>query len=240
MPAIEFALTPLRNDPNLVEYWKLEDVVAQVNSPTDDLVNVGTVTFSAAKFNNGANLGTSNTTKDLKNVGTLGWTGRGNAWSMTCWTKILTEPSNLSYGHISVADLVSHHMLELYYKDAAGTKSLNFEFTRQNVGADTCGATVTAFGTSTFHFIAGVFDGTNLSCYLDGSLIAGPTATTAGGSLGVSGFAIGNRADLPSNRFASAVIDDATCFKRALTATEISNLFNGTFGKNLMLLGIGT
>jgi len=51
---LELASLALFSDPNLAEYYKLEGLTGK-NGNT--LTNVNSVTFTAAKYNNGANYG---------------------------------------------------------------------------------------------------------------------------------------------------------------------------------------
>jgi len=71
-------------------YYKLED--ASDNWSTNNLTNVGSVTFDGGKVNNAADLGASNTTKILDTTSSLAIDG-GNI-SFACWVNIQTNPGN--------------------------------------------------------------------------------------------------------------------------------------------------
>jgi len=58
------AATSLFQDANCKAYYNLEDLVDLKGG--FNLTNYNSVTFTSAKFNNGSNLGTSNSTKYLE------------------------------------------------------------------------------------------------------------------------------------------------------------------------------
>jgi MYXO-CTERM domain-containing protein len=84
-------------------------------------------------------------------------------------------------------------------------------------------AQYTAMPLNTWTHLAGVYDGTNMSLYRNGTLVAGPTAAPAPGPS--TGFLhIGS--DYGGNRF-QGQIDEARIFNVALTQAEIQVLISG-------------
>lgn len=225
MAAIEFASTPLFSDANLKAYYKLEDTSDSKSSYT--LTNTGSTPFNAAKFNNGADFGTGNTTKILSVANAMGITGN---ISFGGWVKLNAEPSNGFQGFFSHGENTQKVNYGIYYQDSSGTKNLYFQRNKQNgadQSADALG--ITALGTSVYHLIVGTYDGTNLRLYLDGSLAAGPTAASGTGTgTATDTFRIGDVIRFTPLR-CNAIIDDVFVFNRVLTATEISNLYTGNF-----------
>lgn len=79
-----------------------------------------------------------------------------------------------------------------------------------------------------WHFVAGTYDGTNVSLYVDGVLFgATPANLSINYSLNNNDFSIGAYQDCPSQNLAFAGnIDEVEIFSRALTSSEILTIFN--------------
>ena len=71
-----------------------------------------------------------------------------------------------------------------------------------------------------------VYDGSNMSLYLNGTLVAGPTAVTVPVTNGSSVLRIGDRIDNITPML--GLIDDVHIYNRALSATEIAALYSGS------------
>lgn len=237
MSAIELGSTNLFNDPNLTAYYKLENTSDSKGSNT--LTNNAGVTFTAAQFNNGANLGTSNTNKSLTVSSALSVT---NACSLTAWIKILTVPgTNVVYSLVGVSTSANSCVYSLEYADVATTKTIRATYLRPNVSETNSDASFD-LGSSSFHQLVLTYDATNLRLYIDGALAAGPTAASGTGTGVGDVFAIGERADTYDGlniNISSALIDDIGVFNRVLTAFEIFNLYNGVVNSNLPILRTG-
>ena len=79
--------------------------------------------------------------------------------------------------------------------------------------------------TAAWHHVAMVWDGLNVTLYYDGTAIQTKTYTGTDASL-VSKIAFGNNIS-PNAEFWNGAMDDAYVFGRALTSSEIANLFTG-------------
>ena len=216
---VEFGSTILFNDANLVAYYKLEDV--NDNKGSRNLTNNGSVTFAAAKFNNGM-VGDGSNTKYLNRLtDNYGLAGNGDC-SFSMQVKIVAAPSSGNQWafvfHRSTT--TAARFITLYYKNNGGTLQLKVDnsdgvsFATYNVD----------LGTSAFHNIVLVRNGTSgLNLYLDGVNTSTTIAqgTADGGSqndfwVGADGGNVG----------ANAIIDDLAVFSRALTQTDV-NMING-------------
>jgi len=230
MPALELINTTLYSDANLISYYRLEaDGTDSKGSNT--LTVHGSPSFAAAKFNNGVDLGTSNTTKYLDIASNLGITG--GAITLMCWIKINAEPPNggNNYTFMQQSSSTNHVFYQLAYYQASGVLRLYFDRLK-NPTDQALDVAITALGTTNWHFIVATNDGVNSNSYVDGSLVGGPTAASGNGSSGLSNtFNIGDENSGGVQQFFSnAMIDDAAVFSRALSATEISNHYNGLDG----------
>lgn len=208
------------NDPNLVSYYRLEDVNDSKGSYT--LTNNNSVTFDAAKFNNGANC---NGTKNLSISNALGLSGTSN-FTYSFWAKMNADISS-SLGFFfrhSIGNTASDNYYDLYYDYNGGTRRI----IARRYGGSTTLTYNTTLGT-TWHHIAFTYDGTNATLYLDGSIVAGPTSSSGTIAAGVTQqLYLGNNWNGDTSFPINAIIDDFAVFTRALSAAEISELYSTT------------
>lgn len=229
--ASEIYTTPLLNDSALRIYNRLENV--NDSGPNGyNLTNVNTVAFNAAKFNNGADLGASNTNKALiYTTGNIMSVTQPANMTLVCWVKIETEPAlNTTMALFDVSTVFSDSagaLTYLSYRDSGGVKQL---YSIVQLTTTSPQATYNVdLGTSTLHQIALVKSATTTGIlYLDGSQVAidsGGVGTDRNFANSTNYVALGE--DRLAVNFASAIIDDAAVFERVLTPTEISQLYNG-------------
>lgn len=222
--ATEFGSLSLRSDSNLQGYYKLENVNDELGA--HNLTNNNSVTFATAKFNNGADQGTSNSNKYLGTTNRLNITG--GACSFSFWAKIRTEVGGsgayiLFQQNDKTTNFVRH---DFYYYDNGGTKSLRFDRVKINSASDSTTIYPVTLGTSNFNHFCVTYNGTNMIVYLNGSSVASGTSTGNGASgTQTDGFYIG--ADNTGSQIASALFDDFAIFNRALTPGEVSLIYSG-------------
>lgn len=215
----------LISDANLKAYYKMELSGLTTDSGPNGytLTNNNTVGEGSGKYGVCADLGTANTNKSLSIVNDLGITN--GACTFSIWVKMRTEISTGQQSLIQHEDSGTSVNYEIRYDYNSGTRRLIFQRYRQSVSADEIYYTVT-LGTSNWNHIVLTYDATNLKGYLNGLLVSGPTPFTGNGSGVVSDkFAMGAFRGT-TDSFASAYLDDASVFNRALTATEILNLYS--------------
>lgn len=205
----ELAGTSLFSDGNLVAYYKLEDVSDSKGSYT--LTNTGTVTFVAAKYNNGAKLEVS---KYLATSTNLGIAGNGTM-SGSFWIKIGTPPASgktfVLFDHMSTTGADVY--LRVVYRNNSGTKQLVFRFgdgTGQTYDVD--------LGTTSWHHIAFTRSVSTGKGYLDGTEV-----TSA--AIGALGYGTNLIQMSESGGITDATIDDFGIFNDVLTPTEILTLY---------------
>lgn len=245
---------------SLVAYYKLDessgDAADSVGSRS--LINTATVAYSAALINNGGDVGTGNTTKYLRN-NTDDYGISTGALSISIWHKQAAEIGSGNNGlamHGSQAGLIDSC---INYDFNGGTRRLIWNRQRQNAANDLISFNVT-LGTTVWNHIVYVYDATNLSGYLNGTLVAGPTAFSGSGIGGVllDGFTLfSNVNQIGSNQYGaicpSGLIDEVGIWSRDLTSSEVTQLYNGGVGltypftggtptvfsqNNLLLLGV--
>lgn len=210
----------------LVSYYKLENTTDLIGSNT--LTNTGSVTFTAGKIDNGANLGTSNSSKKLSTGNDLGITGD---YSISFWAKILTVPGSGTIYYLAVfGDAGRHIEHAVAYGNSAGTKRIYTHVWEGGVtDTDTSFYNVDLGTADFYHFVWTYKDSTKAGIlYLNGTNRA--SGTFANGTTGgADNFELGY-----SFRFlggwASAHIDEVGVWNRELTSTEASDLYNSGSG----------
>jgi len=219
MPSLPFLHSPLFNDASLVSYYQLENTSDSKGANT--LTNTGSATFTPAKFNNGANLGTSNSGTYLHAATNMGITG--GAITLCGWIKILTEPGANAQYYLAVCSSSTNNIGNFIgYQDTSGTKSVFVDRSKGGIGEQIASFNVD-LGTTNFHHLAYAYDGSTVNLYVDGINVAQVSASGNGASGYSDLFTLG--ASFVPNAYASAIYDDWQVFSRVLTATEIFSLY---------------
>lgn len=220
---------------NLVAYYKLEDVNDYYGAFT--LTNTNTVAFNAGKISNAANFGSANTNKNLTTTNTLGI--NGGAISLACWVNITTAPASGNFATIVQQDNNSSIVqYDFYYQNNAGTLRLDFWRYKVANGLEGPSYNVTLTPGTWYHLVF-TYDGTNIRGYVNGSLVAGPTTAsgTGSGSL-IDGFRIGSTID--DALYLSGLVDECGVWTKALSTTEITDLYNSGSGQTMVDSAIKT
>ena len=217
---------------NLVSYWKLDETSGNASDSTANvktLTNVGTVTYAAAKINNGADFGTANTTMYLTRTGYVVPDG---ACSFSFWVKQRTEIASGTQTYILSGSESTSFRLDYDYN--AGSRRLQLTRVRNNLTNVTTNYTVT-LGTAAFYHVVGVYDASTITLYVNGVNVSSTAATlngTTNWSPGGGYFSIGALRDSNDgtiSQYASAYIDEVAMYSRGITSTEAMNLYNSGF-----------
>lgn len=224
MAAQELFTTPLFNDANLVAYYRAENVNDSKGANT--LTNNNSVAFNAAKFNNGADFGASNSTKFLDIASNLGIAGNGNL-SVAFWFKCTGAPGSgevqTLFHHLSTT--TADRYIALKYFNDSGTLKLFIDSSLNTTSFNV------DLGTSLFHHLALVRTGaTATKLYLDGvdTGISLAQGTNAGGA---NHLYLGNEATI---NYTKGIIDDIAIFSKILTAAEVDSIYAGSKGAFLL------
>lgn len=210
----------------LTNYWKLDESSGNASDSVGSttLTNVGTVTYAAALINNGAYLNTSS--KQLENTSNL--TATTGDFSVQMWVKCDAEISSGFYGFGEFGNNTTDVRYWFLYNYNGGTRQLIF--TRDRVGSTQTDVTYTvALGTG-WNQLVGTFSGSTVTLYTNG------TSRNTGSS---SGDGTSNNAnpgvflgEIP--RFggltANGYVDEVGIWNRAITADEVSQLYNSGAG----------
>lgn len=213
--AAELFSMSLYTDANLTAYYRLENATDSEDSGTDyDLTNTNSVTFSAAVFNKGGNFnGTNQTLSNNNVVGVTGYPRTITGWFV---------PDSVTVSDRAIYCLGDGAIHYYCLKIRSSDSHLVFRSNNNTQAADIDTLTTSVVGaTTSFAIIQN--SATNLDIYLNGS--ANVTGTTTY-SATVSRFNLGylGRSNV---WYYDGRIDDVALFNRALTAQEISDIYNG-------------
>ncbi len=105
-----------------------------------------------------------------------------------------------------------------------------FSIAHTNAGATITITGSTAITASTWYFVTGTFDGTNLNLYVNGSSDA--TAVSNSGVIATNSkpFYIGDAPKGAAHTYFTGNLDDVRFYNRALTSTEVTALYNSGSG----------
>lgn len=228
MAAVSIRNSTLFADANLVSYWEMEG-----NSNDSKGSNNGSdtnITYNTGngKFLQGAGFVRASPSRiTLADAASLKPTGN---FTIFGWFKSSTTPGN----QIIFASQSGNPFLAGFFiwvnasqqvqffsgKNTGTTQGVDYEFAT-SVGATLCDGN--------WHMLVGVYNGTTLSTYIDGSL-NGQTSWTIAATYAATNYPlIGdvNNTGTPAGQLVDGALDDISLFSRALTPTEITNHFSG-------------
>lgn len=206
----------------------------KLSNTTDDmatytLTNNGVVTFVAGLVGNCANCVRASS-QYLSNASNLGIT-TGNI-SLMAWINVAALPTSAGdiWGIVNKGDATSNIQYSLYLYNEGGTQKVVFNRQIQSVRNDELKYTA-SLSTSAWHHIVGTYDGTNSRLYVDGALVAGPTAFSGtGGSAGVSVLQVGRSESRLSGSYFNGKIDIAAVWNTVLSAADVTDLYSSGAG----------
>lgn len=225
---------------DLRAYYKLDESSGNATDSSGNgytLTNTNTVGYAPAKINNGADLGTANTNKRLLNSSRLGLSS-GSSLTISGWVKANSAPgSGVDYTIFDLRDGTAATDTEawLKYVNIGGTRKLRWLYPLQEAGSF-----VTYdidLGTSTYYFVVGTYDGTSIRMYVNGTQQGGTVTATSGGSSLSDAFCIGATGN--GFVFGSLTVDEVGVWSRALSDSEITELYNGGAGLTYPFTGGG-
>jgi len=220
---------------NIVAYYKLDESSGNASDSVGNntLTNNNTVGYSAAKINNGADFGTTNTNKNLEVLSNVGITG--SAVSINLIVKLKTEISSGTYTlcHLSTGS-TNYRGFYIDYSYNAGTRRVGFAMNREGIEEFRFTSNIT-LGTTDFFFLTLTYDGTNIIGYINGTSVG----TIAASGIGDSGYShpcvsLSCYRDANSQargNYSSVILDEVGIWSRALSSTEVTELYNSGNGK---------
>lgn len=213
---MELASGALFRDANIKGYWRLESDGADSSGNGKTLSAVGSPTYVPGQYGNAVRLPTI--TDNLTRADAFGV--EGGACSIVAWIKQETEIASSSVNFIQHNSATINNGNSISYEYNAGTRRLYFRRSKWNVAHEGPYYNV-ALGTGWNHIVY-TYDGTNVRGYLNGVLVAGPTAASGNGS-GAPTAAL----TLVPNPSGACRFDDVAIFNRALSLAEVESLYRG-------------
>lgn len=141
-------------------------------------------------------------------------TGSGHAWSLECWCRVTSLPGSTWNSMVNMGTISAGTLAGIYINNTGGTVTFAVGTGSVNIFSSTHVATNT-----TYH-VVGTYDGTNIRLYVNGSLVAGPSAVTV--NLGTTYASIGADSS-PAQEFFGGTIDEAAFYNYALSSGQVSN-----------------
>lgn len=222
MAAVSIRNSALFADANLKALWELENV--NDSKASYNLTNVNTVAFNAAKFDNGADFGSSNTNKKLQIASDIGISNGSTAFSIMGWVKMNTEIASGTGALFFLNTGTNIRQNAVYYDYNGGTRRLVYTIYHNNSGEHSYPINYNVtLGTTDWHLVAFVYNGSNqLEAFFDGASVGTSAPNTAVGSADAADFELGAGVG-----FLSGILDDWALFNDVLTSTEIADHYSG-------------
>lgn len=220
MAVKELYLTPLIHDPYLENYYRFDDL-NDSSGKSRVLTDPGSSSVANTggkfdKFAYGADWGLANNLNaDTFSVGT-------NDITFGCWVLKNGAPTTDYTPEIMCIGNVNRLYL-------IATKTTGYaNFLNYDGAATNCTLTTNVnICDNAWHLVVATRSGTAHKIYVDGVEVGSVTGTAR--TPGVNKVAIGNNHENTYDKIGTCGMDDAFVFSRALTATEIGNLYNGTW-----------
>jgi len=217
---------------NLVSYWKLDESSGNASDSSGNsvtLTNNNTLTYTGGKINNGATFASATTKCLTTSAGVSLFT---NAFTISMWVKP------------AVADF-SNNELFAYAPSSGSANIVKCEGTATDEARfiifDSAGnfrkdyrSNTNIFAQNTWTYFTATWDGTTLLLYANGSVLS-PTKTIDDGATLTStsryfGLGIEAPSALIGNKL-DAMLDEVGIWSRALSSTEVNELYNSGNGK---------
>lgn len=212
---------------NIVSYWKMDEASGNradsVGSNTLTANGTGGVGSAAGKINDAADIESAD--DDYLSITDAAQTGLdilGN-FTLSVWMKPESLSGAVSPGIVTKLTAGTGYAFVLDWSSAPAWKPT---WVREDSSTPLQGASAPSVG-NWIHYVW-TFDGTDLRLYTNGALDGGPAAYTSHSDSGAN-FNIG-RSVLYSSRKYDGLIDEVGVWSRAITAAEVTSLYNSGAG----------
>lgn len=223
---------------NLIAYWKMDETsgnAADASGNGYTLSNYNSVSFTSGKINNCADFGSSNNNKYLSTTNStlINTNLYSNSYTVSVWANISTQPSSGVYYEIFGTAPYSGGLekdIRIQYLNSSGVCKVLFNKGNYS-GTDNNIYVTTTLATGTWHHFAFTYtNNTLLEAYIDGASVGyinnpynNPAAGGSNNWLNVGSW-------VTPTAYLSGKTDEVGIWTRALSATEVSCLYNGGAG----------
>jgi RHS repeat-associated protein len=231
-----FASTITNNTTNNLAWWKFDESSGNASDASGNgntLTNNNAASFVSGKINNAVKVVRSSS-QYLSRTSALGTTV-GGPITISTWINLTSLPAAGQAYDLAVVGSGTQSPYVYYildYENNGGTLQLNFNRSQACVKNNPQLYSV-SFSTGAWHHIVMTYDGTNVAGYVDGAQVSQQAQSGNGVSCapdgwssvgaGVSGGSVVNGSD--------GTIDETGVWSRALTSTEVSQLYNSGAGQ---------
>jgi len=229
MAAREFYSTPLFSDANLKAYYRFESgaLTTDTSGKGHTLTAVSDPAAGTGKFGGCADFD-GNDAYSVADHADFKPTGN---YSFSCWFKGNTNPAanaglfqsysnNTKIAGISIRLDSAGKLIFLTGNNTGTTLHTNFDYATSTVSVTD----------NVWHLLTCVYNGATLSIYIDGALDVSLAWTNAAAYAATNYVRLMTLNNVGTDEgFITGSVDDAVFFDRALTADEISKLYNGTW-----------
>lgn len=200
---------------NLVSYWKLDESSGNASdSVGSNTATNSNVTYGTGKINNGAIFNGSSSAFTFATVPVTG----SSSFSVSFWLKAGSLVSGMSVLHFGTD--ASNQAFNVYL-DASSKIAANF------TGGGGQVTSTTSLSTSVFQLVTMTYDGTNVRLYVNGN-IENTSSSYTSANIGTTNKFIGKYAG--NTNWWNGSIDEIGMWSRALTGSEITQLYNSGAG----------
>ncbi|MGC2468038.1 MAG: LamG-like jellyroll fold domain-containing protein [Candidatus Acidiferrum sp.] len=225
---------PVCTDSGLAGWWKFDESSGSSASDSSGNGNTGTMVggaswWVAGKFNNAITTNSGNSVMDRLTSSSLELAG---SWSVSVWFKANSLPTsgNLMVPIVKAGPSGDNYQLVLDNGNISAGAGVLINFNSSGCCDNHFAKYTTAISTGVWYHLAGVYDSVaqTLTLYLNGSSVA--SASVAGfppeGGPGAGHLTIGAENNSLNDAF-DGLIDDAHIYSRALSAADVTALYNG-------------
>lgn len=211
---------------NLVSWWPLDETTGTRNDAhgTNHLTDNNTVGYAAGKHSNGADFEFSSAEYlSITNAAQTGLGFNGSTWSLSYWIKKESDTDGVSFGKGNSGQVTFY-----IQHDVSGT-SVRFANS-----SETAFDWTSSESAGTWYHYVFVYDSGTLTLYKDGSSLGNKSVGTLTASSAY--FSVGMVEKYASN-YIDGVLDEVGVWSRAITGSEVTELYNS--GNGLDYAGTG-
>ena len=212
---------------SITHYWKLDESSGNASDSVGSLTltNNNTATFTTGLINNAGTLASASSqffdTSSAIDGSAL------TAYTASAWYKPSSTPGT-DENQIVFSSFNSAGAFRLYYRNVSGTVEVTCTH-YDSVGTGYPINYVTTLSNGTWYHLMCTWDGSTVTLYVDGS----PRGSTSVSTIDTSqsyGTAIGSDPTTAAGGYANGQIDEVGFWTRALSSSEISELYNSGSG----------
>lgn len=194
------------------------------------LTNDTSVGFSAGRFSNCADFGSSNTTKHLYRNDASGFSSSSSR-TMSLWIKMQTDLSgaNTWKGLLAITHADIDVEYRIVYQRVSNVNKLSYDRGKRGAASSPYLYTI-SLGTSNWYHILMTWDGTNINAYLNGVYL-GQSGNSGNGTNGyydrtrISATTSDSDGGTNSNSYVSAWIDEVFAQPVVFTASQVKKYY---------------